>query len=410
MPSTVTIKKQDVYYIGLSLYVLALNIQYSYAHNEWVLSNSPMLTILALIRYAALTICITHFLTIRKMSTRTMIAILALFVLALYAVHTGPQRAPLFYFIVLVTGVQTDFRKSVKMFLKIQVATFILYLTLSAVGIMGDSVVESFGRTRSFLGYGWVNRASYCFFFICLEILYLNRNRIKLKQGILLSVVNTYVFIRTNTVFSMLMTFCVIGYGVWNDLSFRIRGAKKREKDNAQKRKSVFAISFFLLTIIIGVGLPLVYNPGNPVMYQLNRMVTGRLALGKTAIARYGLHLGGNKLQWVGSSTLMFGLSKGTEYFYVDNAFLQLALEFGLLFASLIVAIYLFSIKKAIDLGNYELVAIFLILGVLFIFEPYMIDFAFNPFILYFFSTISLDRVKESIKMGMKTRIISSNR
>ena len=380
------ITRHEIYYIGLFLYVLAINVQYSYAHNGWAQSGDIMLRVLSLMKYAAYLLCITHFLTTRKLSTFAIITAAGLFAAAIYATHTGPQRAPVFYFVLIVTAIGTNFRKCVKIFLSIQLTTFILYVSLSLLGLMGSGTVNEYGRMRSFLGYGWVNRASYSWFFICLEILYLRQLKVNLKIGIILGLVNYFVFCKTNTVFSMSMTFGVIGIGLWNYYFSKLR--KKRQRKIKYETLAKVAIVFFMLTLIIGIVLPIVYDPSNPVMNQFNRMVTGRLELGKTAIARYGLHLGGNKLQWVGASTLMFGLSDGSEYFYVDNGFLQLALEFGLLFTAFVIYLYLASINKACKLKNTSLVIIMMILGLLFVFEPYTIDFAFNPFILYFFSTI----------------------
>lgn len=375
---------QYLYYIGLFLYVFSYNIQYSYAHNDWIVSQSPMLMVIKIMRYAAYLFCIIHLVSLYKINIYTISVAIILFVAAVYATYTGPQKAPIFYSILLITGIKTDFRKCVKIFLFIQLTTFIIYISLSQMGISGSDVIEDQGRLRSFLGYGWVNRASYCWFFVCLEILYLRENRINLSLGLVLSFVNYFIYARTNTKFSMLMTFLVIGYGVLKQYRCKIFGGKRRIKLRTISRMAVF---LFVLSIVVGVVLPLMYNPNNPIMAKLNGLATGRLGLGKTAIERYGLHLGGNKIQWVGSSTLMFGLSDGTEYFYVDNGFLQLSLEFGLLFTAFIVFIYIASIRISCKLGKSNLAMIIVILGVLFVFEPYAVDFAFNPFVLYFFSS-----------------------
>ena len=386
------LSKHDFYYLGLFIYVLTISIQYSYAHNIWMTSDSIMLTILKLLKYLAYVLCMLHFFVTRNIRIYAMIAGIILFLFAVYATYTGPQRAPIFYFILLITGIKTDFKKCVKIFLVIQLTTFIIYVGSAMLGIMGADTIEDFGRTRSFLGYGWVNRASYCWFFICLELLYLKNNRFNFFYASLLGIVNYFIFWKTHTMFSMLMTFGVIGYGLFNN--YYLKNHRRRTSTKkSRKRLYVFSIFLFIGLIILGAALPIVYNPGNPVMYQLNKMVTGRLALGKTAIEQYGLHLGGNKLQWVGSSTLMFGLSDSSEYLYVDNGFLQLALEFGLLFTGFVIFLYIVSIKKAVEREENNLVIIYLILALLFVFEPYVIDFAFNPFVLFFFSSISTNNI-----------------
>ena len=373
------------YYLGLFIYVLSYNIQYSYAHNEWVVSQSPMLMVIKIMRYIAYLLCALHLVSIYKHNLYSIVTALILFVAAVYATHTGPQRAPIFYTVILVTGIRTDFAKCVKIFLIIQLVTFATCLLLSFSGISGSDIIEYDGRMRSFLGYGWVNRASYALFFISLELLYLKKCRFNLLYTTILSAINLFVYSKTHTVFSMTMTFGVIAYGTIKHLSFKM---KKKTVIINSRRSGYLVMALFIATIIIGLVLPIIYNADNPFMNRLNRIVTGRLELGKLAIEQYGLHIGGNKIQWVGSSTLLFGLNDGTEYFYVDNGFLQLGLEFGLLFTGFIIFIYLASIRKASIIGNQELIPVMIILGILFVFEPYTIDFAFNPFVLYFFSNI----------------------
>ena len=161
--------------------------------------------------------------------------------------------------------------------------------------------------------------------------------------------------------------------------------------------------------IVAGIALILIFKSSNPFLYKLNRFVTGRLELGKKAIDRYGLHLGGNKLQWIGSSTLLFGLAEGNDYFYVDNGFLQIALEFGLIFTAFVLFMYTAAIKKAVFLKDYSFAAIVLILGMVFVFEPYVIDFALNPFVLYYFSKITIPISDRKIAMdNFDIRLLSS--
>ena len=394
---------QAFYYFGLFIYVLSINIQYSFMHNEWAVSQSPALTVLKLMRYAAYGLCILNLMSLCRINVFSIVAGIALFVSAVYASFTGPQKAPLLYFVLLVTGIQTNFRKCVKIFFVIQLTTFILYVTLAQLGISGADVIDDAGRKRCFMGYGWVNRASYSWLFICLEILYLKKGRLNPALGLVLSAVNSFIFYRTRTVFSMSMTFGIIGCGV---LHYCWRKLNKKRRRNYQMIYRLSAI-FFVVTIIIGLILPLVYSPANPVLYHINKMVTGRLSLAQDALGKYGLHLGGNKLQWVGSSTLMFGLTNENEYFYVDNGFLQMALESGLLFTFLIIFLYISSIKIACVMENMTIVVVLEILGILFVFEPYVIDFAFNPFVLYFFSSITVNTAsrKRSVRIDGEATI-----
>lgn len=329
-------------------------------------------------------------------------------VLSVYAMYTGPQKLPIFYFVLIATAVKTDFRKIVKIFLFIQATTFVIYLSLALLGIMGSGEVVEVGRIRSYLGYGWVNRASYNLLFMSLELLYLRKRALDPVLAIILSAVNWFVYVKTHTVFSMAITFMIIAYGtIYYFYSKSDRKIKFFKKN--RKRDYYLLLTAFLVLIVAGIALILIFKSSNPFLYKLNRFVTGRLELGKKAIDRYGLHLGGNKLQWIGSSTLLFGLAEGNDYFYVDNGFLQIALEFGLIFTAFVLFMYTAAIKKAVFLKDYSFAAIVLILGMVFVFEPYVIDFALNPFVIYYFSKITIPISDRKIAMdNFDIRLLSS--
>lgn len=400
--------KSIFYYVGIFLYVLSMNLQSSFMFNEWSLANSPMLIVLKLLKYAAYLFCILHFFTLSRFSRNFLFAAGIMLVLSVYAMYTGPQKLPIFYFVLIATAVKTDFRKIVKIFLFIQATTFVIYLSLALLGIMGSGEVVEVGRIRSYLGYGWVNRASYNLLFMSLELLYLRKRALDPVLAIILSAVNWFVYVKTHTVFSMAITFMIIAYGAiyyfYSKSDRKIRFFKKN-----RKRDYYLLLTAFLVLIVAGIALILIFKSSNPFLYKLNRFVTGRLELGKKAIDRYGLHLGGNKLQWIGSSTLLFGLAEGNDYFYVDNGFLQIALEFGLIFTAFVLFMYTAAIKKAVSLKDYSFAAIVLILGMVFVFEPYVIDFALNPFVIYYFSKITIPISDRKIAMdNFDIRLLSS--
>ena len=400
--------KSIFYYVGIFLYVLSMNLQSSFMFNEWSLANSPMLNVLKLLKYAAYLFCILHFFTLSRLSRNFLFAAGIMLVLSVYAMYTGPQKLPIFYFVLIATAVKTDFRKIVKIFLFIQATTFVIYLSLALLGIMGSGEVVEVGRIRSYLGYGWVNRASYNLLFMSLELLYLRKRALDPVLAIILSAVNWFVYVKTHTVFSMAITFMIIAYGtIYYFYSKSDRKIKFFKKN--RKRDYYLLLTAFLVLIVAGIALILIFKSSNPFLYKLNRFVTGRLELGKKAIDRYGLHLGGNKLQWIGSSTLRFGLAEGNDYFYVDNGFLQIALEFGLIFTAFVLFMYTAAIKKAVSLKDYSFAAIVLFLGMVFVFEPYVIDFALNPFVIYYFSKITIPISDRKIAMNnFDIRLLSS--
>ncbi len=389
-------KRDGLYYLGLAIYCLSLNLQYSYAYNLWSVSGSGMVKVLQLMRYGAYLLCLLRFLSTRKLTPALLFFTAAMLLAALYAAVTGSDRSPIFHFLVLFCGMGVDFKRCVKLFFGIQLVTFGFYLLSAALGLWGSGYdLSQPGRKRYYLGYGWVNRASYCWFFITLELLYLKKGRLRPLLMAGLAGMNLAIFLLTNTAFSMLMTFFTLALSAAYQLE---RLALRRRRLPDKRRLGRVLVLLFLVTVLIGVGLPFVFTWASPLMQRLNRLTNFRLSLGQTAIRRYGVHLGGNKLTWVGSSSLLLGIGDATEYFYVDSGFLQFALSYGLLFTGFLVLIYLYSLKKAAEKGEYSLAVCLMILSVLFIFEPYVVDFAYNPFVFYFVSLLTPDFLSRFVR------------
>ena len=298
---------------------------------------------------------------------------------AIVASITGTANSPVFYFFFFAAGINTNFKINIKIFLFVQISTFLVYLICGLTGLIGGETIEQTGRTRAFLGYGWVNRASYCLFFMTIELLYLKNFRLRFFPAILILALNMFIYSMTRTAFSMILTAAVVLFGLF-------RNYIRREKTINYYKEAKWLSIYFITMLIVEMLLPFLYKSNNHIWQLINGVVTGRIELAQEAINMYGLHLWGNKIEWVGSSTLLFGLSESQKYFYVDAGFLNIALEFGLLFTGAVAILYYLGIKlacKKLDKPMY--ICLFFLLS-LFVFEPYVIDFAYNPFPLYLFT------------------------
>lgn len=394
MTKRYSVSSRTLYYLAVALYVLANNIQLSYAYTSWVTSGSKMITVLQLLRYISYGLCFARLMHLRRFN-QAFLWIGAVFLCgSIIAAMTGTANSPIFYLLFFVAGINTDFKTIVKIFLTIQLFTFILYLFCGLTGITGEETIEQTGRTRAFLGYGWVNRASYCLLFMTIELLYLSDFKLRIMPAMAIMIANIVIYYLTRTFFSMAITIIIVFAG----LMYKYFRFSKRGCFFLNEKRLTF---FYVLTIIISLLLPLLYKPGHAIWEIINKAVTGRLALSQEAIQRYGLHIWGNKVEWVGSSTLLFGLSESKEYFYVDAGFLNLALEFGLLFTGVIAYLYLRGIRLACWNRDTAMTMCLFVLFCLYIFEPYVIDFAFNPFPLFFISTI-----KDYFQRGNKKALI----
>ena len=77
------------------------------------------------------------------------------------------------------------------------------------------------------------------------------------------------------------------------------------------------------------------YRAENGFMAKLNQVLNGRLQFGYNAIHQYGIALLGKYIKWVGQGTLK--AKPDSVYNYVDNALLQLTINYGVIFMILLV-------------------------------------------------------------------------
>ena len=121
------------------------------------------------------------------------------------------------------------------------------------------------------------------------------------------------------------------------------------------------------------------YDSTNAVYARVNSLLSGRLRLGYQAIADYGVTLFGHPIEWIGFA---LGTAPDKAYNYVDCSYLQVMLEYGVVFLILIVLLYSLAIRKAIAKKRYDLCWILLFILIFSITEPRLADLAFNPFVL----------------------------
>ena len=264
-----------------------------------------------------------------------------------------------------------------------QICFLLINIIASLTGVYGSGFIRDISRTRYFLGYGWVNRAPYCLLFICVELLYIFPGWFSLWKGIGVGALNLWLYYKTGTLYPMVITFALIAVGLYVRVKLE---HNKKYKINI-RLVMWLGIILFLCTCISQFVLPLLFDGTDQNWVVINKFVNSRLSYGQEAIKLYGLHLWGNEIEWVGASTLMFGLSESSTYFYVDSGFLQIALDNGLVFAAALFLIYLISYVKLYRQNELSGLFSLIILSIVFLFEPYVLDFAFNPFILLAFSS-----------------------
>ena len=377
------INSESIYLIALTIYVSAACFQATYLYNVLAAAGSPALTVLQLLRYAAYGLCALKIILSYTGKPWEFFLVAALFGISAMAAVFGTDKALLFNMLFIYGAKKVDFRKILWVFFLAQLATF-LFCLLCAFGFgLGSESVNSSGRTRFYLGFGWVNRPGYFALAMLMEYVCLRKGKFTFPEYAAFLAVFVLIYTKTVTRYALVLSVLIATvFLVINTFRETRPGA-----ENPRFRVGQWEFSLFqILLIVFAVGSIALHNSFNwnsDLMRSLNSMLTDRLNLGKQAISRYGFHLFGSKTVWVGSSTMIWGLGESNKYFYVDCGFLQFALDYGLVALTMIVLLYERGLHRATALKEYYIMDCILLIGFVAVFEPRLVDFTFNPFILY---------------------------
>ncbi len=280
-----------------------------------------------------------------------------------------------FYLLIMIAAIGISDRTVLLSTIIAQSLMLFITVSLSMVNVIENAVnIDRKGRVREFLGFQWATTAPILFLFIVFGGIYLNRGRLSLIGAVLINVVNVFLFILTDSRMAFLVTFVTT-------LHFLCFGHLMKKGSFARTLKWIF-IALPWLFAVFSIYLHKIYTEDSAFLVKLNAKLSNRLYLGNRGIKEYGIHLFGNKIKWVGYSIGETDEVKAGGYNFVDCSYLQILLEYGVLFLLLILVIYSFIIYKAYKSNKYYAVWILAIILMFGMTEPRLLNLLYNPFIL----------------------------
>ena len=162
-----------------------------------------------------------------------------------------------------------------------------------------------------------------------------------------------------------------------------------------EKKYRLYSILPFSSIIFSGLILYLTYyfSWSSQFFVSINKLITGRLSLGKNAFNSYELHLFGTRnVQFIGSG----GKTESViGYNYVDSSYVQMLFTYGIVPVVLLIIIYVVASRKQYKDGQYLLVAILSLIAVNCMIEAFWFVPTYNIFMFLLFTTNTFSK-KES--------------
>lgn len=385
------IKKSDfLFCIACVLFLLSVLID----ETAWMAEEvgDKLLVITKLMRYCSYVICCVK-IAIGRYRYKTVFIGIVLCLIFLLSWLGCNNRSMIFSLLLYFTAYDVESRQGLRIVCVTQTIFLLLLVLLSMCGYATDYIFDPQTRNRHSLGFSWTTTAPILYFFILLGYIYLKQEKIKISEYILLELVNIWFYKMTDT----RMTFVVSSLFL---LFFAIEGVFKNRWSFWRYFNKIYCI---LPTCICIFSLILhwSYNPEKEVWRNLNDLLSGRLALGKSAILKYGVSLFGQKITWIGFSLKRDNIYNASGYNYVDCSYLQILLQFGILFLIAVLGIYTVAVYRAVNQGDYYLVWVLLLVLLFGITEPKLMFFTFNPFPMIAFFRLSKSKTRMKIKQGM---------
>lgn len=280
----------------------------------------------------------------------------------------------LVYSMLLVLLVNVDMKVVLRNYVVVAGILVVGVFLLSLAGIVPNLQYNRAGVIRNSFGFIYpTDFASHCFY-LFLAISYLLKDKFIWTRslfGVLLSAfIIKYCDARLNALSILLATVIFIYFYY-----------------SKEKKLKIFALFPYSAVIFASIVTYLSYkfSWSNPFLVSINKLITGRLALGRNAFDTFGVHLFGTRnVQFIGSG----GKTESViGYNYVDSSYVQMLFTYGIVPVVLLIIIYVVASRKQYKDGQYLLVAILSLIAFNCMIEAFWFVPTYNIFMFLLFTT-----------------------
>lgn len=308
--------------------------------------------------------------------------ILLVFILSSYF---STNRAIIQYFFIILGVHDLDFKRIVKYIMIGEGLCVLFIIMLALLNLIPNRV---FGRSNSkvqrySLGFQYATYPALFIWYFTMLYLYLKQNKIKIYEYIILLTINVTMYIVTDSRNELIFSILVISVSI---------AYNKMKMPKVKKIVNFFAQYSIITFSVISILLMNLYNPDDNTWKKIDSFVSGRLKYSYKCKQKYDVKLFGNDMEWIGLSDIYEGKYKESEFFYIDNSYLNILYNYGIVFLILVNFSYYYLIKKLVKKKNNFLVAILLLIIMHSFIDPQLIKIIYNIFILLFTEIIFDER------------------
>lgn len=315
------------------------------------------------------------------------------------AVNTGLFRIVFTILFIIAAGNQ-KWKDLIKLSFFVECVLMIFILLSYVNGILpNETILRMEGSPRYYLGYNYTTLSANYFFHMILMYIFIKEGKMRAITYAGITLLNIFFFLTTDTKTIFAMVFLVLGAVFFTE---RISSKWMVNQLICKLLHYVFYIFGF-----ISIEAILAFRWGSWIFPKINSIMTNRLSLGQQAYDQYGISILGQAITW---NTDFDGPD---PYMYVDCAYMNVAINYGIVILVLLCAGFTYVMGRAIKEKNAMLLIVGFFLAAHSISDPQLYMAWYNPFLLlmgaYFYTSdgkyVTFWKVKETYRM-LKSEVV----
>lgn len=301
-------------------------------------------------------------------------------------------RSSLSSLMVLLILIATAYKMDIKLILKIQMLIVALSIAIvilcSSTGIIPNLV---FVKDENYIyAMGFLNYATISYLTFGLNIIFFYTYQLNKRNLIIALLVDTVIFLifHNRLMYAVELIYFVLILAT--------------NKINMHKMRRLI-IAFPWIACFFSYILAKSYERTNPIMYELNLILSGRLYYGNNALKSISIDLFGKYIAMRGNIPIKE--QSDLPYFYIDSGFLFSILSNGVIFTLIILIMYSIILHYALLKKNNLLVVTVVIISIANMINNIWVTLIYCPFILFFSEALEMEieymkRRKKHIRFG----------
>lgn len=391
-------RKKEVFWVSYFIYFVATVFQTTMFNDNpaafRVFVIARYLSFLGVMLKLCLDFCSQYMLDCRSdrkkwsLSSPCVLFLIRIFCIMLFAVivsFTADERSLIFLFGFLLAANDIPVKKIFRVTLILQVSMMVLIMLSASLNLIPDLLFERDGQyIRHALGYIYPSVTMTYFYFIVLLYAATIEHQMNGRELFVLLAFDFLLYELTDARMGFLITAAVL-------VILFLSGQNKITKLFVQKnhfQKAVAALRtvgihlYDYLAVYLSVLLAvLYYGRFTVIVNKIDMLLTGRIWLFANAVEKYGVHVLGNRIEWIGYGGNTDLQSFEGIYNFVDCSYGSLLLNYGVLLYAGIMVLLVMTAKRIRKAKAYRLCFLYASVLLYCFVEPRLIELQTNTFL-----------------------------